>query len=179
MTSAIAALAIVSSYLYSGFPFDNLCAEDRSHAAYYGSWKVTNGEGQDSTAVIEPGMRSYHFCNQFLGPGNNFAFPALPEAQPEGSDWMTDEQEQLTGIYGWVSVGVLGLVGLVFIYRVLRTVQDLFFASYKVSKIFSLPFLVFLIPFTKNYHDNFDSPMETFRDNHLVKLRLFHRIYLR
>jgi len=131
MTTAIAALAIVSSYLFSGFPFDNLCAENVSHSAYYGTWKVTDGEGQDSVAVIEPTVRSYHFCNQFLGFGENFAFPALPKAQPTGSNWMTDEQEQLTGIYGWVSVGVLGLVGLTFLYRIVRTLQDIFSASYK------------------------------------------------
>ncbi|KAL9181404.1 hypothetical protein ACHAXT_010209 [Thalassiosira profunda] len=131
MTTAIAALAIVSSYLFSGFPFDNLCAEDVSHSAYYGTWKITNGEGQESTTVIEPTVRSYHHCNQFLGPGSNFAFPALPDAQPEGSTWMTDEQEQLTGIYGWISVVVLGLVGMVILYRVLQAVQGLFSASYK------------------------------------------------
>ena len=138
MTSAIAALAIVSSYLYSGFPFDNLCASDVSHSAYYGSWKVTNGEGQDSAALVEPGMRSYHFCNQFLGIGSSFTFPALPDAQSAGFEWMTDEQEQLTGIYGWVSVGVLGLVGLVFLYRILRSLQDLFIASYKVSGVYGI-----------------------------------------
>jgi len=138
MTSAIAALAIVSSYLYSGFPFDNLCASDVSHSAYYGSWKVTNGEGQDSAALVEPGMRSYHFCDQFLGIGSSFAFPPLPDAQSAGSEWMTDEQEQLTGIYGWVSVGVLGLVGLVFLYRILRSLQDLFIASYKVSGVYGI-----------------------------------------
>jgi len=131
MTTAIAALALVSSYLFSGFPFDNLCAENISHTAYYGSWAITDGEGQESTAVIEPRDRSYHFCNQFLGPGSNFAFPALPEAQPSGSTWMTDEQEQLTGIYGWVSVGVLGLVGLVFMYELLGSIKGLFSASYK------------------------------------------------
>ncbi|KAL7539204.1 hypothetical protein ACHAXR_009091 [Thalassiosira sp. AJA248-18] len=131
MTTAIAALAVVSSYLFSGFPFDNLCAENVSHSAYYGNWKITDGEGQDRTAIIEPTVRSYHFCNQFLGPGSNFKFPALPDAQPPGSNWMTGEQEQLTGIYGWASVGVLGLVGLIFLYRLFRSIQNLFSASYK------------------------------------------------
>mmetsp|Transcript_13637 Transcript_13637/g.29499 ORF Transcript_13637/g.29499 Transcript_13637/m.29499 type:complete len:1595 (+) Transcript_13637:323-5107(+) len=131
MTSAIAALAVASSYMFSGFPFDNLCAEDVSHSAYYGTWKVTDGEGQDSTAIIEPITRSYHFCNQYLGPGSNFAFPALPNAQPQGSSWMTGEQENLTFIYGWVSVGVLGLVVLTFLQRAFRNIQDVFSASYK------------------------------------------------
>ena len=138
MTTAIAALALVSSYLYSGFPFDNLCAENISHAAYYGNWKLTDGEGQGSTTTIEPGVRSYHFCNQFLGPGSNFAFPALPDAQPSGSTWMTEEQEQLTGIYGWVSIGVLGLVGLILLTKLLSYIKDLFSASYKVRLIFTL-----------------------------------------
>lgn len=127
MTIAIAVLAVVSSYVYSGFPFDNLCAEDVSHAAYYGTWTITDGEGQDSSAVIEPGVRSYHFCDQFLPP----SFPALPEAQPSGSTWMTVEQEQLTGIYGWVSVGVVGLIGLFFLYRMLLSVKHLFDTSHK------------------------------------------------
>jgi len=131
MTTAIAALALVSSYLYSGFPFDNLCGGNVSHSAYYGNWKITDGEGNDGSVSIEPGVRSYHFCNQFLGPGKNFAFPALPDSQPSGSIWMTAEQEQLTGIYGWVSVGVMGLVGLVFLFGVLQSIKALFSASYK------------------------------------------------
>jgi hypothetical protein len=129
MTIAIAVLAVVSSYLYSGFPFDNLCAEDVSHSAYYGTWKITDGEGQDNNAVIEPGVRSYHFCDQFLAP----SFPARPEAQPSGSTWMTAEQEQLTEIYGWVSVGVVGLIGLFFLYRMLLLIKNLFNTSYRVS----------------------------------------------
>jgi len=131
MTTAIAAMAITSSYFFAGFPYDNLCPEDVSHSAYYGTWQIINGDGEESTATIEPGERSYHFCNQFLGPGDNFAFPAFPDNQPPGSEWMTEEQEQLTGIYAFVSVSVLGLVGLIFIYRMIRALQDLVSAKYK------------------------------------------------
>ena len=180
MTTAIAAMAITSSYLFSGFPYDNLCAEDVSHSAYYGSWQITDGDGKSSTADVEPGERSYHFCNQFLGPSSgNFAFPVLPGKQPSGSKWMTEEQEQLTGLYGIVSVSVLGLVGLVFVYRLFRATQGLFSASHKVSSIFLFArsaliiysfsyFMVILIIFLR------PSPMVMTRVNLSVKLRIFH-----
>lgn len=131
MTTSVAALALVSSYMFSGFPYDNLCADNISHSAYYGNWQVTDGNGQTSSAVVEPNQRSYHFCNQYIGPGQNFAFPVSPGAQPSGSKWMTSPQEQIVGIYGIVSVAVLGLVGAVFAYRIFRLFQKLFSASYK------------------------------------------------
>lgn len=130
-TTSVAALALVSSYMFAGFPYDNLCADNASHSAYYGNWQVTDGLGQTSTATIEPNQRSYHFCNQYIGPGGNFAFPVSPDSQPSGSQWMTRPQEQLVGIYGVVSVAILGLVGAVFAYRVYRLVQKLFSSSYK------------------------------------------------
>ena len=132
LTTAFAAMAITSSYFFSGFPFDNLCAEDVSHSAYYGTWQITNGAGETSTAEILPGERSFKFCNQFLGPGSNFAFPVGPEKQSSDATWMTAEQEQLTGIYGIVSLAVLSLVGAVFLKHFLTGVKDMFSASHKV-----------------------------------------------
>eukprot|EP00986_Skeletonema_menzelii_P020078 scaffold30079_cov154-Skeletonema_menzelii.AAC.6 len=131
MTTSVAALALVSSYMFSGFPYDNLCADNTSHSAYYGNWQVTDGNGQTSSAVVEPNQRSYHFCNQYIGPGQNFVYPVSPNAQPSGSKWMTSSQEQLVGIYGIVSAVILGLVGSVFAYRIFRLFQKLFSASYK------------------------------------------------
>ena len=139
MSSAIVALGVISSYWYSGFPFDNLCSENISHSAYYGNWIVTDGEGQESTAIIESGMRSYYFCNQFIGPGPQFSFPAIP---PFGATWMTSEQIQLTEIYGWVSVGVLGLFALFLLYRVLKSIKHLSGTSHKVSNLYVLESLV-------------------------------------
>lgn len=131
MTTSVAALALVSSYMFSGFPFDNLCADNTSHSAYYGNWQVTDGNGHTSSAVVVSNQRSYHYCNQYIGPGQNFVFPVSPNAQPSGSKWMTSPQEQLVGIYGIVSAVVLGLVGAVFVYRIFRLFQKLFSASYK------------------------------------------------
>ncbi|KAL7519390.1 hypothetical protein ACHAWX_004152 [Stephanocyclus meneghinianus] len=141
MSSAFAAMAITSSYFFSGFPFDNLCAQDVSHSAYYGSWHITNGVGEVTTAVISPGERSFQFCHQFLGPGVNFAFPVGPEKQPPGQTWMTAEQEQLTEIYGYVSLAVLSLVGALFLSRFLKSAKDMFTASHEpVGKDQGIPF---------------------------------------
>ncbi|KAK1745050.1 trypsin-like serine protease [Skeletonema marinoi] len=112
MTTSVAALAIVSSYWLSGFPYDNLCADNISHSAYYGNWQVTDGNGQTSSAVLSQ-------TSARITSATNTLFPVSPDAQPSGSKWMTSSQEQLVGIYGIVSAVVLGLVCAVFAYRIL------------------------------------------------------------
>ena len=136
MSTAFAAMAIVSSYFFAGFPYDSLCAQDVSHSAYYGTWQITDGNGGTTTAEVMPGERSFRFCNQFLGPGDNFAFPVTSEKQTPDATWMTAEQEQLTGIYGIVSLTALSLVGALFLYCMLKAAKDLFSASYEVSFCF-------------------------------------------
>lgn len=132
MSSAFAAMAIVSSYFFAGFPYDNLCAEDVSHSAYYGTWQIIDGNGRTSSATVVPGERSFKYCDQFLGPGPQFAFPVGPEKQPPDATWMTSEQEQLTGIYGIVSISALSLVGALFLYCFLKAVKEMFSKSFKV-----------------------------------------------
>jgi len=132
MSTAFAAMAIASSYFFSGWPYDNLCAEDVSYSAYYGTWKIVDGLGATNIAEIMPGQRSFQFCNQFLGPGTDFSFPVCPTEQPSDAMWMTAEQEQLTMLYGWISVGVLSLVGALFLYCFLKAVRKQFSMSYSV-----------------------------------------------
>ena len=63
---------------------------------------------------------------------------------------MTEEQEQLTGIYGWVSVGVLGVIVLNFLYHgVFKSILNIFSASYKVSVRI---FVVALVSLTYRVH---------------------------
>lgn len=133
MSTAFATMAVISSYFFAGFPYDSLCAEDVSHSAYYGTWQIIDGNGVPGTAEILPGERSFQYCNQFLGPGTNFAYPVNPDQQPPNATWMTMEQEQLTGIYGWVSVAVLSLVGALFLYCFVNALKNLFSASYEVG----------------------------------------------
>lgn len=115
---AIVAMAIMSSYYWSGFPYDNLCeiTDQELNATYTGSWKVTSG----SSSPIDVSMSEtvYKHCIQdfFSFPKGARAFPFIPNFQLEGQEWMTEDQELATKIYGWSSVGVMILVLLRFLY---------------------------------------------------------------
>jgi len=125
---SLLAMAIFSSYYFSGFPFDNLCGNDgqvtAAQAGYYSIPVYEQGSAlnlvltsnvTDTVQVdhyvnftIEEGDLTFSFCNQDLlrTPGRQ-SFPFVPEFQKEGEEWMTEEQEKVTTIYGWSSLGVL------------------------------------------------------------------------
>jgi len=70
-----------------------------------------------------------------------------PEKQPPGQTWMTAEQEQLTEIYGFVSLAVVSLVGALFLSRFLKAAKDMFTASHEVSLQGSITELVKVLAF--------------------------------
>lgn len=74
----------------------------------------------------------YQYCLQDLLRMPGRSFPALPKFQPEGGEWMTEEQEQVTTLYGWTSLGILGIVALSFIWGMWKTAKGLFRSSYEV-----------------------------------------------
>ena len=120
---------IVSSYLWSGFPYDNICVDDTSelHPGYYamdGIWNmnipgsetklfgftVYKGPNAIYSFPINEGGTVYKYCNQDLRSYSGRSFPPLPKFQPEGSEWMTDDQESILQIFGWTSVAILGTI---------------------------------------------------------------------
>lgn len=112
---AISAMAISSSYSWAGFPYDNLClndineTDDDSNGYYTGSWDVTSIDGSRIASVtVSEGDPSYKYCKQSLyWYGKGFNFPAIPYWQTEGEEWMTNEQELLTRIFGWSSFALV------------------------------------------------------------------------
>lgn len=119
------AMAVFSSYYWSGFPYDNLCVNEgssttASQAGYY-SIPVyeqesavaillgTNSTAQDEVKyyvnfTITEGEPTYRYCLQdFLRTKGRQTFPFIPQFQEEGQEWMTDQQEEVCTIYGWSS----------------------------------------------------------------------------
>ena len=136
---AIVIYAVSSAYLWSGFPFDNLCVdEDTPLNPYYignrsrtingtnvGIFGFTLYSTPDIIAEIqvEPNQQVYKYCNQdFRKYGSDDrSFPPLPKFQLD--EWMTPNQENVVRVFGWVSVIVLAVV-------ILRWFKILFNAVY-------------------------------------------------
>lgn len=69
----------------------------------------------------------YRFCEQSLLEKGSF--PASNPSFKNGLKWMTEQQERFTGIYGWVGVGAICIIGVIFAYTIGNN------ARYKNTKV--------------------------------------------
>jgi hypothetical protein len=131
-STALVAMAVVSSYYWSGFPFDNLCQGNEPASEIYlnGTFTLTTTNGKTIRDVtVGANADSFHYCLQDYFRFGNFTFPALSSWQPEGGEWMSDEQETVVNIYGWTSVVVVVIVLLCFVLLIVNGVRDMFSTS--------------------------------------------------
>ena len=88
--------------------------EDTSGAAktYTGLVDLNGLERGDQTVSHDPFVA---FCNQRWSSFDGFLFPPRSGVQPEGKEWMTDDQERLVNVYGWTAFCLLiGFIVLFF-----------------------------------------------------------------
>ena len=109
---AVAAMAFVSSYYWASFPFDNLCEDDEATAgdSLSGSFLVElkGSDYSNTTVVLNATDSVFMYCKQDLlrfYSGDWDRLPFNSQKQPEDRKWMTDDQETVTGVWGWVGVG--------------------------------------------------------------------------
>jgi hypothetical protein len=134
---ALMAMALLSSYYWAGFPFDNTCETlTPVNATLVGNYAVQpfiKDVDMGRTQVSSSDM-FYDFCKQdffrYLGYTDEVTFPFIASKQPEGWEWMTDQQETVSNIYGWSVVGVMGLVILSFAYAWYGCFKSFFYPSY-------------------------------------------------
>eukprot|EP00934_Nitzschia_sp_Nitz4_P005694 Nitzschia sp. Nitz4//scaffold351_size16537//12557//15992//NITZ4_008854-RA/size16537-augustus-gene-0.2-mRNA-1//1//CDS//3329548890//5684//frame0 len=133
--TALALMAVLSAYSWSGFPYDNLCIDEGASLdpGYIGNWTINIPGLEESlfgialfkepdievnTTVLE-GSPVYKYCLQdFRAYFGRRSFPPLPKFQDE--PWMTPAQEDLLNVYGWIAVGILGCVLVSFVSRNIR-----------------------------------------------------------
>lgn len=101
---------------------------------YYGNWTVTTyGSGTKDNAIVNIFSNGvYKYCFQDLFRVNGRSFPAIPQFQTDGSEWMTQDQEKVTTLYGWTSVGVLAIVVLNLLWGWYQSFRGLFRSTYEV-----------------------------------------------
>ena len=94
---------------------DNLCENDSTVPnGYWGTWNITVFNSTETFIVtVDESQMSYRFCNQdmFRAVGS---FPFIPENQPQDNKWMSPEQETVTAVFGWTSIGVFVFTALSF-----------------------------------------------------------------
>lgn len=134
---AILAMSVLSSYYWAGFPFDNLCLDETQIAneTYTGTWAVTGKSDSDTSAVdisVPLDGDVYKACLQdfFRFPTVDKAFPFVSQFQLEGQEWMTPDQELVTSIFGWSSVGVMAIILFSFLWRWYQGFMEFFRGSY-------------------------------------------------
>jgi hypothetical protein len=136
---SIMAMAIISSYFWAGFPFDDLCTSDSTvNSTYHGSWILpslssNNVSEVGKSIVLDEGDVEYQYCLQdfFRFAKDDKAFPFVPSKQPEGKEWMTPEQEIVTSIFGWSSLAVITVMCLSFVRRWYNNIMGLFRGTYE------------------------------------------------
>ena len=101
---------------------------------YIGNHTVYDFDNQEYHVSVSADALVYRFCNQdFMRYSPLPVFPPLPSRQPNGSEWMTHEQESIAGVFAWTSVAAILFVLLVFVHRlVIPFVCGLVHSSYKV-----------------------------------------------
>jgi hypothetical protein len=135
---ACVAMAIISSFYWSGFPYDNLCEMDEIAVGYEGAYDVKANDKRirmhNESVNFTDTETQYRFCSQdLMSPGRGQTFPFVASKQPEGDEWMTPEQEDVTTIFGWASVVITAIVAMKFVWGWVEIAQTLFSSSYSVS----------------------------------------------
>ncbi|KAG7353258.1 calcium-activated chloride channel [Nitzschia inconspicua] len=137
-TIAIAVMAVISSYYWSGFPFDNICPNDSINSTYVDSVIVLPKNVSELRFAFNVTFTEedvdYRFCNQNLmaiGSGPTFPFvPTMTTDTTDPSNWMTDDQVITTTYFGWAAVGILVIVIVKFVYGWLVMFLDQYRNSY-------------------------------------------------
>jgi len=135
-TTALVLMSIISAYFWSGFPFDNLCENNSSEFDPADEEILLIDLNKKEIPIqMSNETKSFRYCNQdLLANMRHFrsgSFPALSIWQTEGSEWMSDDQEQLVDTYGLTSVVCLCLGIAFFAYLSLTFFRKMFSSDYK------------------------------------------------
>jgi hypothetical protein len=127
---AIVAMALMASFYWTAFPFDNLCVDEAAASGQFtGVWSTPD---VNATRTVSADDLVFRYCLQdyFRYPKQDKVFPFVSKGQIKGDEWMTDDQESISDIFGWTTVGVFGIVLMSFAWGWFGAIRDLFRGTY-------------------------------------------------
>lgn len=130
-SGALIAYALMSSYNFASFPYDNACSLDNTVSSdYVGSFSGVTGEGDPVEFTIVEDETTYKYCNQDMLRYKPWpAFPAVPSNQPKGGEWMQHGQE-FAVVFGWTSIAVILGVIVIYLNAIRKHLKSLLFGGY-------------------------------------------------
>lgn len=161
MSFAIAVYAVMSSFNYASFPYDNACGtwlsflrysyrttllsanenilpftlvdETTVSSEYVGTFEATTPSGNAVQVDVAKGDSNYFYCNQDMMHYSPPAFPAIPSNQPVGGEWMTPSQD-FCNVFGWTALVIVVYVIGIFLNAFRKRIVPVFFRIYEVRK---------------------------------------------
>lgn len=145
VSSACIFLAVMSSFYWAAFPFDNLCPTDEKlDSSYFGPhevfdpFNITDGVKDEYFINLDENNTEWRYCNQdfiLRSTLRSVDFPFIYKEGEEGfGEWMTDEQKILSKLFGWTSVAVIALVVLKFLRGIYMKIRRQFRADVEVRE---------------------------------------------
>jgi len=123
LAMAVGIMAIVCSYYWTGFPFDNLCIDEETPVDFTGEFEMTPYKSSTidfstdvTSATVSEGDFNYKICSQdFTGHLPRVAFPFVPSRARwipdlEPSEYMTETQLISTTYFGWSAFAMMLVV---------------------------------------------------------------------
>jgi hypothetical protein len=120
--------AIMSSYGFLEFPYDNACDSGSSANEYAGDYSFSSGI---DTVTLTGDETLYYFCSQ--DAMRQGVFPPIVSNIIHGREWMNSAQETFSPIYGWSICVIVLAVSFVTLYWVFSNVVKRIFSSFEVS----------------------------------------------
>lgn len=149
-SSALAVLAVMMSFNYASFPFDNACGKYIfSHSLlrvevpsdailltvqnatipmeYIGTHNISVANGSYAIVTLNADDQTYEFCKQDMLRYQPFPALPIPSNQPADAKWMSSSQN-FTVVYAWTAVGVVFYVIMLFMRDAWEKIRNYYLA---------------------------------------------------
>ena len=133
---AVGIMAVICSYYWAGFPFDNICPNEDINASYVGTFTVSKNPSYEgvfnseieNVTFIDTDV-DYRYCNMEY---KSFPFvPMMGNAHHDPYEYMTKAQLRSTAYFGWSALVILIIIFVKYIALWYAEFKKLYHSSYE------------------------------------------------